>query len=105
MICSKCKQDKPDKAYPHNYGRRNGSTCLECRRKKYKTRTEVARSKVHAVTSPKKKCSRCIDIGISSGLTRDEAKAKAAPVLEGNYFFCYDHFEAASKLPEEYHGW
>lgn len=89
MLCSRCKQDKPDKAYPHNYGKRNGSTCLECRRKKYKTRTEVARSKVHKVTATGKKCIRC----------------KEHPVKKGNYFYCESCFGWASRFPEEFQGW
>jgi hypothetical protein len=86
MICSRCGADKPDKAYPHNYGKRNGSTCLECRRKKYKTRVEVARSKLHEALPTRKKCKRCIDLGIKP----------PHPVKRGNYYFCEKCFEWAS---------
>ena len=104
MICSRCGADKPENEYPQNYGKRNGSTCLACRRNKYKTRVEVARSKIHAA-SPKKKCSRCIEIWVDRGLTVEKAKVKAAPVIDGNYYFCYFHFALASKVAEEYQGW
>ncbi len=105
MICSRCGDDKPDKAFPHNYGRRNGATCLDCRRVKYKTRREVARSKVHAVTSPKKKCQRCIKLYMDLGLSPQEAISEAHFVKKGNRIFCEKCFEWASRVPEEFQGW
>jgi hypothetical protein len=94
--CSFCRVRKPEDKFPFNYGKRNGSTCLECRNAKYKTRTEIARSKVHAEGPHRKKCIRCLAIGLGS---------KAHPVKKGNYFFCDKHFALASNVPEEYQGW
>ena len=96
MICSKCKQPKSDNEYPSNYGKRNGSTCLECRRGKYKTRVEVARGKVHEMTPSRTLCQRCLALGLGK---------KSQPVKRGNRIFCDKHFVWASNLSDDFVGW
>ena len=46
--------------------------------------------------SPRKKCTRCIALGLGK---------KSKPVKKGNYNFCDKHLLWASNVPEEYQGW
>ncbi len=61
--------------------------------------------KTRDAKSPRKKCVRCIDIGILAGFTLAKAIAKAHQIKKGNYFHCEKCHEWASRVPEEYQGW
>lgn len=54
-----------------------------------------ARRKALASTSPRKKCERCIRLGIKPPRL----------VKKGNYFHCEKCHAWASRVPEEYQGW
>lgn len=63
--------------------------------------------KAREETAPaiRKKCVRCIAIGIRAGFTEAKAIARAHLVKKGNYFHCDKCHEWASNQPDEIVGW
>lgn len=61
--------------------------------------------KAIASGSPRKKCQRCIKIGMDIGLKPEQAIKRARLVKKGNRIFCDKCYEWVSRVPEEYQGW